>query len=365
MTLSFYIARRFLWWFALVFAVFFAIMYLIDMVEQVRRFGAGDFGLSDAARLALLNVPGSLYRILPLVTILAAIALCLGLARSSELVVTRAAGRSGLRLIAAPVLSALAVGMLAVAAFNPIVAATAKRYDAEVDRFRTGDGSVISVSREGLWLRQGTAGGQTVIRAAQSNLDATVLYGVTFIAFGTDGSPESRIEGERAELLDGVWRITAAKEWQLGADENPELSSRVLAEKNLPTDLTPDQIRDGFGTPSIIPVWDLPSFIAGLSRAGYSARKHQVWFQMELALPLLLASMVLVGAGFTMRHARFGRTGILVLLAILAGFAIFFLRNFAQVLGENGQIPVAIAAWSPPVAAILASVGLLLHLEDG
>jgi lipopolysaccharide export system permease protein len=86
---------------------------------------------------------------------------------------------------------------------------------------------------------------------------------------------------------------------------------------------------------------------------------------MELALPLLLAAMVLVGAGFTMRHARFGRTGQLVLAALAFGFATFFVRNFAQVLGENGQIPVLVAAWAPPVAALLFSLGLLLHLEDG
>jgi lipopolysaccharide export system permease protein len=40
-------------------------------------------------------------------------------------------------------------------------------------------------------------------------------------------------------------------------------------------------------------------------------------------------------------------------------------RNFAQILGENGQIPVMLAAWGPPVATLLLPLGLLLHLEDG
>jgi lipopolysaccharide export system permease protein len=55
----------------------------------------------------------------------------------------------------------------------------------------------------------------------------------------------------------------------------------------------------------------------------------------------------------------------MVLYAMLAGFAIFFLRNFAQALGETGQIPILVAAWSPPLAAALFALGLLLHLEDG
>ncbi|HAW48691.1 MAG TPA: LPS export ABC transporter permease LptG, partial [Roseovarius sp.] len=42
-----------------------------------------------------------------------------------------------------------------------------------------------------------------------------------------------------------------------------------------------------------------------------------------------------------------------------------YVRNFAQILGENGQIPVALAAWVPPVAALFLAVGLILHLEDG
>lgn len=109
----------------------------------------------------------------------------------------------------------------------------------------------------------------------------------------------------------------------------------------------------------------MPTYIAQLDRAGFSSRRHSVWLQMELAQPILLAAMVMVGAGFTMRHARFGQTGPLVLVALVSGIVVFFVRNFAQVLGESGQIPIILAAWSPPVAALLLSVSLLLHLEDG
>ena len=76
-------------------------------------------------------------------------------------------------------------------------------------------------------------------------------------------------------------------------------------------------------------------------------------------------AMVLIGASFTLRHQRGGRTGLMVLYAILLSFAIYFLRNFAQVLGENGQLPAILAAWAPPLAAIGLSLGILLHNEDG
>jgi len=244
------------------------------------------------------------------------------------------------------------------------VAATVKRYDALWSTHAHGSASVLSINEDGLWLRQGGADGQTVIHAARANADGTVLYGATFLTFGSDGRPLTRIEADQAQLVPGAWELTLAKRWALEA-ANPEAGARIEATVMLASDLTPDAIRDSFGKPSAIAIWSLPAYIAGLERAGFSARNHRVWLHTELALPLLLAAMVLVAAGFTMRHARAGGTGPLVLFALFGGFGIFFLRNFAQVLGENGQIPILLAAWSPPVAATLLALGLLLHLEDG
>ena len=364
MTLDFYVMRRFAKVVTQVFLIFFGIMMLIEMVDQLRRFSTQGVGLTQAAELAALNVPASLYRILPLIVILASVAMFVGLARTSELVVVRAAGRSGLRFLMAPVAAALALGVLAVAVMNPVVAGLSKEYETAYARLARGSESVLSISASGLWLRQGGAEGQTVIQAARTDLDGTRLYAVTFLTFAPDGVPLTRTEADEAVLEPGAWALTGAKVWDLTA-ANPEVTARKAAALRLPSDLTRERIRDSFGKPSAIPIWDLPAYIARIEAAGFSARAHRVWFQMELALPLLLGAMVLLAAGFTMRHARFGRTGQMVLLAILCGFALFFLRNFGQVLGENGQIPVALAAWSPPVAAGLLSLGLLLHVEDG
>ena len=87
--------------------------------------------------------------------------------------------------------------------------------------------------------------------------------------------------------------------------------------------------------------------------------------QAEFARPLFLISMVLLGSAFCMRHVRFGGTGIAVLSAVICGFGLFYIRNFAQVLGESGQLPVLVAVWTPPFASLLLSLSIILHMEDG
>lgn len=366
MTLHFYFGRRFLKSFFSVLFIFFAILMLTGLIDQIRRYGGNDdAGFGTLVLLSILSVPEALYRILPLVMILATLALFLGLARSSELVVARASGRSAMTSLLAPITLALLIGMLAVAAVNPIVAATQKQYEAVSTRL-SGEVSTLSVSAEGLWLRQGSETGQTVIRAERANLDGTVLYGVTFLGFSPDGRPTFRIDAREAALVQGAWAIKDAKEWRFDTESViPEVDSFETPALSLASNLTRNQILDSFGTPSAIPIWELPGFIARLEAAGFSGRVHRTFFHMELAMPILLAAMVLVGAGFTMRHTRFGRTGVMVLAALGLGFTLYFVRNFAAILGENGQIPIILAAWGPPVAALLLPLGLLLHLEDG
>ena len=138
-----------------------------------------------------------------------------------------------------------------------------------------------------------------------------------------------------------IWTLAAA---------NPEAEAEMHESWTLPSTLTPDQIRDSFGTPSSIPIWELPRFIARLEEAGFAAQRHRVFLQTELAQPAFLLAMVLIAAGFTMRHQRGRRTGMMVLGAILTGFGIYFLKNLAIILGEAGQVAPVLAAGGPPPA---------------
>ncbi|QBF31626.1 LPS export ABC transporter permease LptG [Thalassococcus sp. S3] len=365
MILHFYFARRFLQSLLTVTLVFLVLLLLIDLVEQLRRFEGIDVAFGQMVQLMMLNAPGALNEILPLIMILATVMLFVGLARSSELVVTRAAGRSGLRALLAPLGVALVIGVLTVTTLNPIVAATSNRYQQLSELYRTGGTAALSISGEGLWLRQGGGEGQSVIHAKHYSSNAGVLYDVTILSYAPEGGPVRRIEAGSARLTNGAWSLRAVKVWPLAAGLNPEVNAMEHEALLLPSTLTQERIRDSLGTPSGISVWDMPATIRQLQQAGFSTKRHEVWFQSELARPLFLVSMVLVAAAFTMRHARFGGTGVAVLTAVMLGFGLYFIRNFAQILGENGQIPVALSAWAPPVAAVLLALGLLLHTEDG
>lgn len=365
MILHLYFARRFLVAFLGLAALLFCFIALVDVIDLLRDFSEADVSFGRILGLMLLKSPGTLNQILPLITLLATITLFVGLARTSEMVVTRAAGRSAVRSLVSPVCVALLIGMVAVSTLGPVVAAFSNRFATLSEDYHAGGNATLSVSAEGLWLRQGSADGQTVIRASRSNADASVLYDVTFLSYAAEGGPVRRIEAASAALSNGEWLLRSAKDWPLSPGTNPEAEAEIHDVLKLPSSLTVERIRESLGETSGVSIWEMGAFVEQLEQAGFSSRRHQVWLQSELARPLFLVAMVMVGAAFTMRHTRFGGTGPAVLAAVLLGFALYFARSFATILGENGQIPILLSAWAVPVAGILLAFGLILHAEDG
>lgn len=366
MTLWLYLLRGFLRAVLAVFAVIAVLVLLFGFVENQRRFGeVPSVAGHDLLTLTLLQAPETLYRVFPLVLMLASLLCFLGLARTSELVVMRAAGISALRLITVPAVASILFGIAFVMAVNPFVAASIRRGQAVEQDFNHTSPSLLSFSKDGVWLRQADeGGGQTVIQAARANAEGTILLEVRLHRFDPEGRIFARIESPSARLITGAWELPGAVAWELQPDQSfAKVSDRQTL--RLATTLTGAQIQESFSPPEVISIWALPGFISQMEAAGFSAVRHRLFLQGEIARPVLFTAMVLIGAAFALRPARSGQTGVMMLLSVLCGFLLYFLTDFSATLGAQGQLPLPVAVWTPPIAAILLVTSLLLHLEDG
>ena len=253
MILNLYFARRFAVAFLFVIGAFSVLILLLDFIEHLRRFRGKEVAFGKIVQLVVLNVPATLYQMLPLVMVLCSIMLFLSLARSSELIVARAAGRSALRALTGPLLTSLTIGILAVVVVNPIVASTQKQYETLASSFFSSQVSTVSISANGLWLRQGNDKAQIVIHAERANLDGTQLYDVALYEFDLSGKATRRVAAQTATLREGHWNLLNVKEWPLQSGGNPEADADQMRQYQVPTELTKEHIHDSFGTPALDP----------------------------------------------------------------------------------------------------------------
>jgi lipopolysaccharide export system permease protein len=356
-----YFGRRFITAVMVAFLTCVILIAIVDFFELTRRMGdrpeTGQIGY-----LVFLRLPSFTEQMLPFATLIGAMSAFLALSRRLEFVVARASGVSAWQFIGSAIVLALVLGGLATAVFNPISASmkeTADRIESEMlsARFVAMGGRQKTVSN--IWVRQRGENNQAIISAAAASNQGRLLTGVRIFVFDLKGDFVERIEAKSAELQTGAWRLSEVSIF------SPTNSPKTLQTHLLPTSLTPDQVRGTFSNAAALSFWELPGAIELVRAAGLSAARYEIQYQLLLARPLLLVTMVLIAAAVSLRVFRLGGVGKMITIGVLSGFGIYVASQLSEQLGEGGFLNPIVAGWLPVVCAAMVGCTILLHQEDG
>jgi lipopolysaccharide export system permease protein len=359
-TLSRYLGRHYLVSLGFVFLVAAFLVFLADLVETLRRSSSKDeASLTVVLELALLRLPSLSLKLLPFAALFGGIWSFSRLTRTQELVVARAGGVSVWQFLAPALVIALALGGVVVTVVNPLAAVMISRFEHLEAKYLEGRSSLLAFSSTGLWLRQANQDGQSVIHALGVSAGTMELRDVIVFLYEGADKYRGRIDAKSARLHDGYWTLSQAQVTE------PGRPPQMHASYELATELTPGRIQESFASPETLSFWALPGFIKTLEAAGFSAVRHRLHWHSVLATPLLLCAMVLLAATFSLRLIRRGLTGLLIVLGVGTGFVLYFVSDVVYALGTAGNLPVALAAWTPAGVSTMLGLAMLFHLEDG
>eukprot|EP01037_Dinobryon_pediforme_P024460 gene24460-26263_t len=357
-TLGRYLLARFARTVLGVFMTIFALIYLVDLIEMLRRAGSVPNATAlTVAWLCLLRVPAISEQVLPFAVLGGSMIAFVALTRRLELVVARAAGVSVWQFLSPPLVAVLLIGIAATTLYTPLGAIRKDRAD-QIETTRLGR-RTREDSDTSMWIRQRSIDGQSIVRAERPSDKGTVLSGISTFVFDPEGRFVERIEAARAKLWPGFWQLEDARISAVG-EEPQAIGSYMLA-----TNLTPEQVSQSFGPADNVPFWELRDLSVKTEAAGLDATSYRLRFQSLLARPLLLAAMVLVAACFSLRFFRFGGISKMVTGGVVSGFVLYVATKLVGDLGGAGLLSTPVAAWSPAIVGTMLGTLVLLHQEDG
>lgn len=357
-TLYRYLALQFLAGVGMVYGGILSLAFAIDVVDLLNRTAGRGVDTAVVIGMAALQLPDLGQKMLPFAILGGGVFSFLRLARSQELVATRAAGVSAWDFLMPALSMAVLIGILTVTVATPIASRMFAEFGALEARHIKGQSSQLAVSENGVWLRQGDAKDQSVIHAITATEQGERLENVAVYLYRGE-SFVGRIDARSGLLSDHFWELRDA--WVSGADGVPHHHDSY----KLATTLTPAQIMDSFVVPDALSFWELPSFIRAAQAAGFSPTRYRLYFFSLCALPALFAAMVFMAASFSLRPAREGGLAKAILLSIAAGFVVYFFQRLTETLGRSGAVPVLLAATAPAIASILLGITLVFSREDG
>lgn len=335
--LTLFLLRRFFASFFLVMLTVCGIIFAVTFVERLSSNPDAISTLMDAWVRLLEYVP----MFLPLAVFMGTLVAFYNLTKSSELIIVSGAGLSPFQIARPFVFGAITIGIVASTIVNPYsVNLTTRNLTAHQ----------LQLIDNAIWLRESSDDGFLTARAmgmVPIKNKGIIFNDITILLQDDAFKLKERIHAKQAVLTDSGIYMDAS------TITGPDGVSKTVTKKQVPTKLTPQTVLDRYLQPDQISFWKLPKFIHKMKEIGVYARGHLVQFWTLLFLPLTMIAMVMLGIAFSQTKQRRNYSfGIKFSIGIITCFALYFIVNLFNALGNTGALPPLIAIVAPQIIII-------------
>lgn len=335
------------------------VVSLIQAIELSRR-SSNRQTVEDVSvlNLVLLNIPTVIEMTLPIMLIIGSMVCFESWNRTNEFVVSRGFGKSIWSVLSPVAVVAFLIGITYVAIINPIGSVTSRQYENMMNSIFGSGEQRLSVSADGIWLRDKHPDGHFIIHGEMLEVDMSSIIKPVIYKFDSDNNLDLRIRADSMQLTDSGWVIEDARTWNRDgtlADRGGMMLPSTLGILDLGLSSEP---------PNTIAVYSLPHFIAMLERAGLPAVEHRIHFHKLLALPFLLIGLAMISARVTLTNQVRGRRAKLFIRGMVIAVGVTLFSHFMQVLGVSMRIPVFLAAWAPALTVAVVGTVMLARMDE-
>jgi lipopolysaccharide export system permease protein len=349
-----YLAREIVISTLFIFAALLTLFALFDLMHEMGDLGKGGYRLGHILLHVLLTVPGHIYELFPVATLIGTLFALARLVSHSEFTVMRVSGLSAARIA----LSMLITGSLFVAltfAFGEFIAPTTERI-AEQMRLKATSSMVAQEFRSGLWVKDDLS----FVNVAEMLPDTTLIsvkiyefdpeYRLSTITFAQRGTFRS----------DNLWQLNDVVQTRFGSDGTAVSRLPAISWQSA---LNPGILSVLLVVPEQMSAWNLYSYVQHLRENKQKTSRYEIALWGKLAYPFATLVMMLLALPFAYHQTRSGGVGGKVFLGIMLGLAFHLLNRLFAHLGLLNDWPPLFSAAFPTVLFLLAAVGLLWRVE--
>ena len=358
-----YLLKKFIKNFIYFISISLLIVFLVEFVELLRRTSENPNipSIFYVIYLALLKITESIAYIIPISVFVTTMMTCRTLNKYREMVIIQNTGLHSFRILYPFVFFIILFCAIYFIILNPLFSHATNSYQKIEQEVFRGKLSKTSISKSGIWLRQGSVNNKIVIRAANFIPERSLFKDATFFIFTKRNNFTERIDVESAQLEKEFWILKNA------IINKPNKKVIKIDEYTLKTNLSVKKIEDSFLDPQSLSIWKLPSFIKLLKESGFSATKHQIYLFKTIFLPLYLIGLILIAGSFTIKFTQTKpKTFFLILTGTVIGFLIHVLSETIYSLGIANKLPfwnVWVASLAPSIITIMIGAFFVIHFE--
>lgn len=330
-----------------------------DLIEELDSLGEGTYNLSNILTFVLLSIPGHIYDIAPVATLIGMMVSLGALGRTSELTIMRVSGLSitnlGVMLVKVGLLFTIATILIG-EFITPVSEEAAQRM-----RLEATEGVVAQNFESGLWVKDE----KSFINVKTALPDATLLD-LSIYEFDENFKLLTISSAGKASYLDGRWRlsdVTQTKIIETDQVSDKHVETTFFDKANWESGIRPELLNILLVEPEKISAWNLYSFITHLANNKQETNRYDVALWTKMIYPLACVVMVILALPFGFLQQRSSSTSAKIFIGILLGVTYQIMNRVFIHVGVLNDWPPFMSAITPTALFLLAGIYLLFITE--
>jgi lipopolysaccharide export system permease protein len=346
-----HIINNFLKLLFVVSSIFFVLVLLLNLLEELNFFKDSGESLYYPLLLNFLNAPSILVDIFPFIFLISTQFLIINLIEKNELIILKNFGIDNIRLII--ILSFVSfVASILIIVFFYNFSAKLKNFYLEIKNDFANDNKYLAVITEnGIWIKDEVNDNKIIINA--NLIEGNILKEVVITQFDNNFSPKIYIYGEIVDIKKNDWIIKKA----------------IIFENNIRTiknnfvfrsNFNSEKINTLFSNLTSLTIWELFNLRKEYFSVGYSVKEINLQLQKIYSFPFYI-TVLTIFASVLMLNTPINKPKLFYLMmGIFASVLIFYINHFSSLLGENNKLPITLSVWLPHViVSILTGIGMV------
>ena len=332
--------------------IFFSLGVILNLFEEIEFVKNLNLSFTLPVVLSLSYVPTLILELLPFIVFLSSMYYFLHLRSAKDLLLIKVFGYSNIKIIFILSFFSFLLGVFVLFTVNPITSTLIEYYETKKADYSRDVGHLISINKNGVWIKEVDEFGYRIINAAK--LDKDILKKISIYVFDNNNDLLKRIESESALITGNPWQMKNV--YIYDPIENNKI---FLQNYEFKSDKIFNQINSLYRNLNTVSFLDLVLNYSQLNEKGYSKELLNEKINKFISLPFFLSLMVVLAAIFTIGSLKHKQNFYYVLISILACVAIYYFKDLSIALGQTEKINLILSVWMPIIViSLFCSIGV-------
>ena len=338
-----------------VFSVFFMIIFIINILEQIDFFKNLNVTFFYIIFLSFLNTPSIIFEILPFIFLLGVQVFFIQLIDKDELQIFKYTGLNNINIIKILGIYSFILGILFTIFFYNISSVLKNSYLLIKNSYTNDDKYLAVITENGLWIKDKINDNINVINA--NKVDKHFLLDVSITKFNNDFEFIEMIRSKKIDITNNQWKIF---EPTILSNNNQKNLDKLIFESNFNL----KKINGLFSNLSSLTFFELMELRKGYIALNYSVTDIDSHLFKIISYPVYLTLITIFSAVIMFNIGYQQNSFFKIIFGILLSVIIYYLNYFLNVLGTNEKIPLFLSIFFPLIILSIINFISIIKLNE-